>query len=179
MNNLLWIPASRAGMATRITIVFFCLFLTYNACQASDLSLDEISESNSQNIERDDLPTLADKQKESIAAEQTTEPLDSGPLLYKSKAKIIILNKITAKSELIEFKLGETKYFGNLSVEIQKCVKNTDPLNSSNLMLVSVFDNKPDDDRVSVFQGWMDSANLSISTVEHPIYEIIPKECID
>lgn len=164
----------------KFATTLFCLFLSSSHCQASSISLDEIADSlNSNNVEHEDLLKLADKQKESIAAEKTTAPLGTGPLLYKRKAKIIILNQITAKSELVDFRLGETQYFGNLSIELQKCVKNTDPLNSSNLMLLSVFDNKPDDDRISVFQGWIDSSNPSVSTVEHPIYEIIPKECVD
>lgn len=144
----------------RIIGLIICLFLTSYQCQASDISLDEISEGLSSN-------------------ESDIKDAEPGPHANKSKAKLIILNKITAKSELVEFRLGETKYFGNLSVEVKKCVKKTDPLNSSSLMLVSIFDNKPDDDKKSVFQGWIDSSNLSISTIEHPIYEIIPKECID
>ena len=155
--------------------------------EASEISsLDEIeqgllnqnSDAEPSKIEREDLPKLEDKKKESISSE-INYPQESGAFSYKKIAKIIILNKITAKSELIEFKLGKVKLFGNLSVEVHKCAKNTDPLKSSNLVLLTVFDNKFDDNKLLVFHGWMDSSNLSISTLEHPVYEVIPMDCVD
>jgi hypothetical protein len=116
--------------------------------------------------------------EEIIAAEEAPNTKQE-PFISKPKAQIIILNKITAKSQLVDFKIGEIKFFGNLSVEVDKCIKNTDPIKSSNLMLIHVFDNNPDEDRSLVFAGWVDSANLAVSTVEHPVYEVIPKDCVD
>jgi hypothetical protein len=180
--------------AYRYILVIVLIFCNpYPCCLAEDetseislLSLEEIeqgllnqnSDANPPKIEREDLPKLEDKKKESISSEINL-PQESGAFSYKKTAKIIILNKITAKSELIEFKLGKVKLFGHLSVEVHKCAKNTDPLKPSNLMLITVFDSKLDDDKLLVFHGWMDSSNLSISTLEHPVYEVIPMECVD
>lgn len=129
-------------------------------------------------IERKDLPKLEDKRKESISSEIDV-PLETGSFSFKKTAKIIVLNKITAKSELTEFKLGMIKFFGNLSIEVHKCVRNADPVRSANLVLITVFDNKLDNDKLLVFHGWMDSSNLSISTLEHPVYELIPVDCVN
>ena len=63
-------------------------------------------------------------------------------------------------------------------MELNRCAKNTDPLKSSNLMLIKVLDDKFNNDKSVLFNGWMDSSNLSISTLEHPVYEIIPIDCI-
>lgn len=98
--------------------------------------------------------------------------------LYKEKAEIIILNKITAKSELVQFKVGITKFFGKISIQVHKCAKSNNPLRSSNLMLITVFDNSFDDGKFLLFHGWIDSSNLSISTLEHPVYEIISRNCL-
>ena len=45
-------------------------------------------------------------------------------------------------------------------------------------MLLTIFDNKIDDDNLSVFHGWIVSSNPSISTFEHPVYEVIAVDCI-
>ena len=103
---------------------------------------------------------------------------NAGPLVKMSRAQLIILNKITAKSKHTTFNLGEVKFFGNLSIEVHKCIKSTDPFNANNLMLITVFDNKIDDDNLSVFHGWVIYSNPSLSTLEHPVYEVIPVDCI-
>ena len=46
-------------------------------------------------------------------------------------------------------------------------------------MLIKVFDHKTDGNKSLVFDGWMDSSNLSISALEHPVYEIMPRDCLD
>lgn len=103
---------------------------------------------------------------------------DAGPLVKMSRAELIILNKITTKSKRTIFTLGEVKFFGNLSIEVHKCIKSTDPFNANNLMLLTIFDNKIDDDNLAVFHGWVISSNPSLSTLEHPVYEVIPVDCI-
>ena len=95
------------------------------------------------------------------------------------KAQIIVLNKITAQSVKKILHLSEKKFFGNISIEIHRCIKNTDPLNTNNLMLLTILEHKiDDDDDVSIFHGWISSLNPSISTPEHPVYEVIAIDCI-
>lgn len=91
-------------------------------------------------------------------------------------AKIIILNKITAKSVIKNLKINQATTFGNLSIILKKCVQNTDPFNLNNSMLISIDDIKFENK--NLFQGWIFSSNPSISTFEHPVYEIIALECI-
>lgn len=109
---------------------------------------------------------------------QDIEHNKNSPLIKTEKAELIVLNKITAKSVKKTFNLGEVQFFGNLSIEVHKCVKSTDPFNLNNLMLLTVFDNKIDDDNLSVFHGWLVSSNPSISTLEHPVYEVIAVNCL-
>ena len=72
---------------------------------------------------------------------------------------------------------GEVRFFGNLSIEVHKCIKSADPFNANNLILLTIFDNKIEDDNLSVFHGWIVSSNPSISTLEHPVYEVIAVGC--
>ena len=107
------------------------------------------------------------------------ESIGRGNLRTMPYAEIIVLNKITTKSEKIIFKVGEVKFFNNISVEVNKCVNNPSSLDPNNMMLITVFDNKIVTDKLSVFHGWMLSNNLSISSLEHPVYALIPQKCMD
>jgi len=91
--------------------------------------------------------------------------------------EIIALNKITAKSEKLTFKVGEEKYFGNIQIKLHKCVKSLDPYKEDNYLLMTVTEYKIDEDPKLLFQGWMTSSSISLSTFEHPIYEIFAQNC--
>lgn len=97
---------------------------------------------------------------------------------YCNIAKIVALNKITAKSQTLTFKLGEAEYFGNVEIKIHKCLKNNNPYSPYSSILITVVESKTDEDPITIFQGWMVSSNISISTLEHPIYEIFAKDCL-
>lgn len=100
------------------------------------------------------------------------------PSLEADKGKLIVLNKITTKSTEYTLKIGEIKSFGSLSVELHKCIKATDPYNSNNWMLLTILDNKAEESDPLVFHGWVLSSNPSLSTLEHPVYEVIPLDCL-
>lgn len=95
-----------------------------------------------------------------------------------TKAKIIALNKITAKSKEITLKIGESQYFGNIEIKIHKCLKSLDPYLPNNDILLTVIEQKIDEDQMAIFQGWLISSNISVSTFEHPVYEIFAKDCL-
>ena len=87
-----------------------------------------------------------------------------------NKARIVALNKVTAKSKEMIISSSEEKYFGNIQIKIHQCIPSTDPYYPDNTALLTVTENKLDDDSVVIFQGWMSSANLSVATFEHPVY---------
>lgn len=97
---------------------------------------------------------------------------------HTAGAKIIVLNKITTKSSEFNFKIGEIKNIGSLSVELHKCVKTNDPFNTNNWMLLTIFDNESIT-RHPVFSGWVLTSSQSLSTLEHPVYEVIPRSCAE
>lgn len=92
--------------------------------------------------------------------------------------KIIALNKITATSKELLLKPNEPQFFGNIQIKLHKCIKNLDPYNGDNYMLLTITEHKIDEDPMLIFQGWLISSSISISTFEHPIYEIFAKDCL-
>lgn len=94
-----------------------------------------------------------------------------------NKARLIGLNKITAQSTEIILSINEQKYFGNIEIVMHKCLKNTDPYLLDSNVLLTIHEHKIDSDPSLVFQGWLSSYNISISTLQHPVYELFLKEC--
>ena len=135
-------------------------------------------------VQAKEASTEVDLLLDELTSESIKESLDDGKelepslLVKMSQAKIVILNKITAKSKQVTFNLGQAQSFGNLYIEVHKCIRNTDPFNINNFMLLTVVDNKMDADKIPIFHGWVVSSNPSLSTLEHPVYEVIPVDCI-
>lgn len=93
-------------------------------------------------------------------------------------AKIVALNKITAKSKEFTVKVGDTVYFGNIAISVKKCWSNNDQYFPQNKILLSIVESKIDDDPQNIFSGWMISSNIQASVMEHPSYEVIALECV-
>lgn len=89
----------------------------------------------------------------------------------------IALNKIVASPSELNLKVGEEIYFGNIKIKLHRCLKNLDPYNEDNYLLLTITEYKIDEDPQVLFQGWMSSTSISLSTFEHPIYEIFARNC--
>ena len=96
---------------------------------------------------------------------------------YYNIAKIVALNKITAKSQQLSIKVGETAYFGNIAISVNKCWNNNDPYLAQSKILLKVVESRVDEDPQNIFLGWLISGNMSVATLEHPSYELIAIEC--
>ncbi len=94
----------------------------------------------------------------------------------KKSANIIILNKITAKSVKKKVLVGDILEHGKISITVNKCIKNHDPYNLDNLILLNIVDVSNKKQR-QLFDGWISSSNQSISTLEHSVYEVIAVSC--
>ncbi|NRB10532.1 MAG: DUF2155 domain-containing protein [Rickettsiaceae bacterium] len=170
------------------TIIFSCLII--NSCFAEGfIGIKDIEKSlgikdqDDNNYIIDDLPTNLEKDNNKFIEDDLVSGMvydlnNVEGLESREYAKIIVVNKITAKPQEVILKLGEVKYFGNISIEVRRCLKKIDPYEPDNLMLVAVFDNKIDEDQLLMFYSWIMSANSSVSNFEHSVYEIIPKDCI-
>jgi hypothetical protein len=106
-----------------------------------------------------------------------------------STAVIQGLNKITAKSNLIEIKIGNSAEFGKLKIKVYKCWKAPLDQKPENKMLIEVLDSSNLEEEIigskknnkseykRIFLGWIFSSSPSISGIEHPIYDIAAINC--
>jgi hypothetical protein len=90
------------------------------------------------------------------------------------------LNKVTGKSQILKIPVGEDLYyFETLGLFVRSCQKDLseDPIENKTLLEVWHKDSTGNIDRV--FFGWLFSLRSSISTIEHPVYDIALAECIN
>jgi len=97
---------------------------------------------------------------------------------YRKNANIIVLNKITAKSEKITLQLEKDYYIGNIKICLNKCARslsNTQATESK--AFINVMEESLDEDSRKIFSGWVFSSNIGFNNITHPIYQIILLSC--
>lgn len=99
---------------------------------------------------------------------------------FISIAQIQALNKTTAKTSILDLKIGQRLAFGSLRIIAHKCWKSPLEQRPENKILLEIFESKNDDNiktEKRIFYGWMFSSSPSISGIEHPIYDITALNC--
>ncbi|MCF8462355.1 MAG: DUF2155 domain-containing protein [Rickettsiaceae bacterium] len=94
-------------------------------------------------------------------------------------AEIIVLNKITAKSEKILLKLGQPLYVGNLYIRLDSCFSKLDDSGQRNdSAFLSISEENIDDDPVLLFENWLFSSNIALNNFDHAAYQVILSRCL-
>ena len=90
-----------------------------------------------------------------------------------STARLIGLDKITAKTSKIDIKLGETKKFGLLEIKVLHC-GNSNSISEKGaaayIQVKDISDNR--NEKVFVFNGWTFSSSPSLRPIDHPVYDL-------
>ncbi len=97
---------------------------------------------------------------------------------HSYKGKIIIMNKITANSKEFLIQPGSTINFANAQITLHRCARTE--LGES-LILVSLTQRSIDSfdysDKRLIFKGWIFENNPSLSSPEHPVYQLMALSC--
>jgi len=112
------------------------------------------------------------------APEAPSDNID--PSRFSGVAVIQGLNKTTAKTSVIEAKIGEKISFGSLRIIAHKCWQAPLDQKPDSKMLIEVFETKNEDHKEKeerIFYGWMFASSPSISGLEHPIYDLTAITC--
>lgn len=108
-------------------------------------------------------------------------PKESDTENFHGVALVQALNKTTAKTSILELKLGKKTQFGQIAITAHKCWKapSYQKPESKILLEVSEMKNGEGEQKVEkiVFYGWMFASSPSISGLEHPIYDLIALSC--
>ena len=95
-----------------------------------------------------------------------------------SSAKLIGLDKITAKTSEIIINLGEVKKFGPLEIKVLKCGKvDANNMNNSVAYLQVKDSSVNKNEKVFIFNGWTFSSDPTIAPFDHAIYDLQLVNC--
>ena len=161
--------AQRIKIIIKLSIIILLLFITRMYAQNIDLTplvnLDELQPSYDQEIIDYDKIDASEDQKFFIK---------EGKNYDQSFATISLLNKITAKVSTLDIRLKQNYLFEELKIYAIDCY-NSEPLEKKETAVYLNIYNDASNEKI--FNGWMIKSLPSISSMEHPIYDIWIDSC--
>lgn len=131
-----------------------------------------ITENNSQNT------SLSEENKEENKEVEDIKIKDTKEINKTNTIKIQALNKITAKSYEYKIKIGDSIEFERLIITPLFCWKSAPSDIPENKALLKISENQLNKEQKEIFYGWMFSSAPSISSLEHPMYDIKVVDCL-
>jgi hypothetical protein len=96
------------------------------------------------------------------------------------KAIVRVLNKVTARSQDVEVPIGiatTPKGSSNLEIIARACHKSNPDEYPDSASLIEIYEVKGKSNPVKVFDGWMFQSSPSLSSMEHPVYDVVIVGC--
>ena len=91
------------------------------------------------------------------------------------------LDKITARIKTFKIKVGVSKTFGILDINLQKCVYSKPLDEPESIAYIKVSDNSEkylvNKDKLSIFEGWIFASSPALNAMEHPVYDVSLISC--
>ena len=146
-------------------ISFFCLTsIAENIEIVPLISLDQLEPTYDQE-EKEDLNVNENK----IPSLGTQDEIDREMLVT-----LKILNKITANVEQIEIKLKDNYEYDYLEIYAIECYLSDKYEKTEKAVYLNIYNKEMNE---KIFNGWMLKTLPSISSLEHPIYDIWIEDC--
>ncbi len=91
------------------------------------------------------------------------------------------LDKITARIKTFEIKVGASKTFGILDINLQKCVYSKPLDEPESIAYIKVLDLSDKysvtKNKLSIFEGWIFASSPALNAMEHPVYDVSLISC--
>ncbi len=104
-------------------------------------------------------------------------PAQAGLIEYDT-VELTSLNKITARTQTFEVKVGETVSFGTISIKPRTCQKSEPIDRPKTAAFLEIWEKKFEESRKWVFSGWMFASSPALSSLDHPVYDVWVKDCL-
>ena len=96
---------------------------------------------------------------------------------YEEVAVLEALDKITGRVFKLEAAIGSEVEFGRLRINPYKCYKSPPEQPPESIAFLEIRETRPNHEIKQVFAGWMFASSPGLSTLEHPIYDIVVLDC--
>ncbi len=89
------------------------------------------------------------------------------------------LDKVTARISEVRVPLGTQVRFGTLEITAYKCLKHPPEETPESLALLEIRDARPGEPGTVLFRGWMFASSPALNALEHPVYDVWVKDCLN
>lgn len=87
------------------------------------------------------------------------------------------LDKITARVSEIDAPVGKPVKFGTLQITVRDCKKNPPEDRPEDAAFLEIDEIRPGEVNLRKFSGWMFAQSPALSSLEHPVYDVILLDC--
>ncbi len=87
------------------------------------------------------------------------------------------LDKITARIYTFEAPVDQTIGFGTLKVTVRVCRKRPPEYPPESAAYIEVVEQRPEQQAVNLFHGWMFASSPGLNPLEHPVYDVWVIDC--
>lgn len=115
-------------------------------------------------------------------------PEDAPQPEYEPKKFAILqtLDKVTARTATVTLPIGTPSAVGPIFIEIKACQKTPPTEQPEAAAFLQIWEAKPKNTASEsasksqwVFSGWMFAASPALSAMEHPVYDVWLKDCVN
>ncbi len=89
------------------------------------------------------------------------------------------LDKVTARISSFEAPIGADVRFGTLDIVVKRCVKAPPEDSPESAAFIEIKEVRPEEAPRVLFSGWMFASSPALSALEHPVYDVWVKDCLN
>jgi hypothetical protein len=104
-------------------------------------------------------------------------PAGQSDMIAEPVALLQGLDKITARVSALDAPVGKIVTFGTLQITVRDCEKNPPEDRPEDAAFLQIDEVRPGEENVRRFSGWMFAQSPALSSLEHPVYDIILLAC--
>lgn len=89
------------------------------------------------------------------------------------------LDKVTARITEIRAPLGTPVQFGTLQITAYRCLKHPPEEPPESKALLEIREARPGEPGTVLLKGWMFASSPALNALEHPVYDVWVKDCLN
>ncbi len=89
------------------------------------------------------------------------------------------MDKVTARVSSIEAPVGDVVRFGSLEIIARVCDKRPPEEPPESAAFLDIWEVRPGEAAISLFRGWMFASSPALSAMEHPVYDVWVRDCVN
>jgi len=89
------------------------------------------------------------------------------------------LDKVTARVTTLQAEVGQVVRFGTLDIIVRTCDKRPPEETPESAAFMDIWEVRPGEPALDLFRGWMFASSPGLNALEHPVYDVWVKDCVN